>query len=248
MKLRATLTAALVGLGALLAPVLVAPSASAHGWISSPPSRQDHCAKRTVSFDCGGVQYEPQSVEAPKGSMQCSGGGGFTVLDNASLPWPRTSIDSTVTMRWQLTAMHATSTWEYFVDGRLHQTFDDGGARPPAVVEHTLTNLPAGDHTILARWNVADTVNAFYACVDVTVGGGGTAPAPEPTPEPTVPGPGQPGTPDGCDAAAWAAGTVYTNGDRVSHGGRLYEAKWWTLGENPANSGEWGVWRDLGAC
>src|SRR5690606_11312411 len=71
-RLRAVLLAAVVGAVAIIAPVAVAPSASAHGWITSPPSRQDHCAKGTTSFDCGSIKYEPQSVEAPKGSMQCS--------------------------------------------------------------------------------------------------------------------------------------------------------------------------------
>jgi predicted carbohydrate-binding protein with CBM5 and CBM33 domain len=153
------------------APSALVPQAQAHGWITNPPSRADHCAQGRVSFDCGGLQYEPQSVEAPKGSMLCSGGSAFTVVDDDSLPWPRTTVGGDVTFRWQLTAMHATATWEYFVDGRLVKTVDDGGARPGATVEHTLTGLPAGDHTVLARWNVADTVNTFYQCVDITVTG-----------------------------------------------------------------------------
>ena len=48
-KLRSALLAAAVGLLTVAAPVVVAPSASAHGWITSPPSRQDHCAKGTTS-------------------------------------------------------------------------------------------------------------------------------------------------------------------------------------------------------
>ncbi|HEU0307461.1 MAG TPA: Ig-like domain-containing protein, partial [Lysobacter sp.] len=47
---------------------------------------------------------------------------------------------------------------------------------------------------------------------------------------------------------AWSATTVYTGGQRVTYGGRNYEAKWWTQGDNPAQSGEWGAWKDLGAC
>jgi predicted carbohydrate-binding protein with CBM5 and CBM33 domain len=242
MRWRTALVTAVTGMLALLAPLAVAPTAAAHGWITNPPSRQDHCSNGTLSFDCGGLQYEPQSVEAPKGSMQCSGGSGFDVLDDESKPWPRTAIDSSVTMRWQLTAMHSTSTWEYFVDGVLHRTFDDGGAQPDAVVEHTLDSLPAGDHTILARWNVADTAMAFYACVDVTVGGdggGGTDPDPDPTPDPE---------PGDCEAAAWDPAAVYLNGDQVSHDGREYQAQWWTRGEDPSSAGEWGAWSDLGAC
>src|SRR5688500_9197322 len=153
------------------APSAFQPQAQAHGWITNPPSRADHCATGQVDFDCGGLQYEPQSVEAPKGSMQCSGGSSFSVLDDDSLAWPRTTISGDTTFRWQITARHSTSTWEYFVDGQLFKTVDDGGAQPGATVEHTLTGLPAGDHTIFARWNIADTVNAFYQCVDVTVSG-----------------------------------------------------------------------------
>ncbi|GAB6937273.1 lytic polysaccharide monooxygenase [Isoptericola variabilis] len=238
--LRSTLLAAAVGLLTVAAPLAVAPSASAHGWITSPPSRQDHCATRTVSFDCGGVQYEPQSVEAPKGSMQCSGGSGFSVLDDESKPWPRTTVGSSVSLQWKLTARHATSTWEYFVDGKLVKTIDDGGKQPDATVTHTLDNLPQGNHTIFARWNVADTANAFYACVDVNVGGTGQ-PDPDPTDPPTEPG--------DCEAPAWNRSSAYTGGTQVSYDGRTYQAKWWTQGDTPSSSaGEWAVWTDLGAC
>lgn len=49
--------------------------------------------------------------------------------------------------------------------------------------------------------------------------------------------------------AAWSATQVYTVTMRATLGGNLYEAKWWTRGESPAqNSTQWGVWRLLGAC
>ncbi|MEU6860809.1 glycosyl hydrolase family 18 protein [Glycomyces sp. NPDC046736] len=51
-----------------------------------------------------------------------------------------------------------------------------------------------------------------------------------------------------CESAAWQSGSVYVGGDRVSHQGREYRAKWWTTGETPGTTGEWGVWEDLGAC
>ncbi|MFB8230260.1 carbohydrate-binding protein [Cellulosimicrobium sp. NPDC055967] len=41
-----------------------------------------------------------------------------------------------------------------------------------------------------------------------------------------------------CTAPAWAAGSVYLGGANVSHEGRTYQAKWWTTGENPAQSGQ----------
>uniref|UniRef100_UPI00210BEEC0 carbohydrate-binding protein n=1 Tax=Chitinolyticbacter albus TaxID=2961951 RepID=UPI00210BEEC0 len=41
----------------------------------------------------------------------------------------------------------------------------------------------------------------------------------------------------------WAAASVYTQGNRVVYQGVVYEAQWWTQGDNPAQSGSWGVWR-----
>jgi predicted chitinase len=51
-----------------------------------------------------------------------------------------------------------------------------------------------------------------------------------------------------CNAPAWSATTVYVGGNVVVHSGRQYTAKWWTQGETPGTTGEWGVWRDDGAC
>ena len=41
----------------------------------------------------------------------------------------------------------------------------------------------------------------------------------------------------------WDASTVYVGGEQVYYNGKLYEAKWWTTGENPEKSGQWGVWK-----
>lgn len=166
--------AVVVGTLVLLSSLLSASAALAHGWITSPPSRQDHCAKGRVSFDCQGVQYEPQSVEAGKGSMLCSGGGRFPVLDDDSLPWPVTTVGATTTFNWTCTACHVTLNWEYFVDGRLLATVDGHMAQPASQFSHTVGNLPSGRHKILARWNIGDTTAAFYSCVDVNVGGSST--------------------------------------------------------------------------
>lgn len=45
---------------------------------------------------------------------------------------------------------------------------------------------------------------------------------------------------------AWDVGTTYNTGDRVSFNGKIYEAKWWTQGEYPDKSNEWGVWTFIG--
>ncbi|PFG43159.1 chitinase [Isoptericola jiangsuensis] len=101
------------------------------------------------------------------------------------------------------------------------------------------------------NYELANTIGARLAS------GPGTTPTPTPTPTPsstptptTTPTPSpSPTTPVTCTAAAaWSASKVYVGGNRVSHQGRLYEAKWWTTGENPTQSGQWGVWRDLGPC
>ncbi len=198
---------AAVALAFALLTAAPAPSAQAHGWISDPPSRQDLCYTGAVK-DCGPVQYEPWSVEAKKGSMQCSGGGRFTELDNESRAWPRQALKTNQVFTWDIVANHSTSTWEYFVDGRLHTTINDNGAMPPKRFTHTITNLPEGNHKIFVRWNIADTVNAFYQCIDAYITPGGN-PAPQPStsptpqPEPSTPAP-EPGS-GSCTATVRAA-------------------------------------------
>ncbi len=46
----------------------------------------------------------------------------------------------------------------------------------------------------------------------------------------------------------WSASQVYTAGNEVQHGGKIWRAKWWTQGNDPASSGEWGVWALVAAC
>nr|WP_281245011.1 family 20 glycosylhydrolase [Lentzea albida] len=56
------------------------------------------------------------------------------------------------------------------------------------------------------------------------------------------PGPGP------CTQPAWERGKVYTGGNVVSHNSRKWTAQWWTQGEEPGTTGQWGVWRDGGVC
>ena len=162
-------TAAVAAGTALAFTMLPAGTASAHGYISDPPSRQAQCAAGTV--ECGPIQWEPQSVEGPKGLMSCSGGNeAFAELDDDNYGWDVTPVDSTATFEWSLTAAHATAEWEYFIDGDLVDSFDEGGAQPPFNFSHDVDlSGYSGEQTVLARWNVADTEMAFYACVDVDI-------------------------------------------------------------------------------
>ncbi|MFA0654729.1 glycosyl hydrolase family 18 protein [Vibrio sp. 10N.222.49.C12] len=47
---------------------------------------------------------------------------------------------------------------------------------------------------------------------------------------------------------AWDSGAVYTGGDQVTQGGKVWEAKWWTTGEDPTTTGQWGVWKEIGSA
>jgi chitinase len=49
-------------------------------------------------------------------------------------------------------------------------------------------------------------------------------------------------------SAAWTSSQVYVGGDTVGHDGVEYRAKWWTQGEEPGTTGEWGVWESKGRC
>ncbi|WP_304505715.1 carbohydrate-binding protein [Andreprevotia sp. IGB-42] len=79
-----------------------------------------------------------------------------------------------------------------------------------------------------------------------------TQPSVVPTTGPTVPPTATPrptATPvPGSCYTAWGTDAVYLTGQRVTRNGRNYEAKWWTQGNDPTTSGQWGPWLDLGAC
>ncbi|MBP0455942.1 lytic polysaccharide monooxygenase [Streptomyces montanisoli] len=235
MHLKRRLAAVIgVGIAPLVAVCLPATTASAHGYVSSPPSRQAQCAAGVV--ECGPIKYEPQSVEGPKGLTSCSGGNAdYAELDDDSKNWTVTPVDSTTTFTWRLLARHATSNWQYFVAGQKVAQFNDGGAQPGATVTHQVNfgNI-TGRQKVLAVWNIADTANAFYACIDVNISGNG--------------GGGGPTGPGACTAPAWDAGTVYTGGETVTRDDHTWRAKWWVTGEDPTTSGQWGAWADLGPC
>ncbi|ASO21678.1 chitin-binding protein [Actinoalloteichus hoggarensis] len=159
--------------GAAITPLLLVSiptgTASAHGYVSDPPSRQAQCAARTVP--CGDIQWEPQSVEGPKGLTSCSGGNGrFSELDDDGKGWTVTPVGRTTSFNWTLTVSHATTTWQYYAGGTKVAEFDDGGARPGETVSHQVDfGNVSGRQKVLAVWNIADTPMAFYACIDVNI-------------------------------------------------------------------------------
>ncbi|MFE7655962.1 lytic polysaccharide monooxygenase [Streptomyces bottropensis] len=121
--------AAAVGLATTGAFVLSSGGATGHGYTDLPVSRQKLCQNGSVT-NCGDIQWEPQSVEGPKGfpgsgpadGRLCSGGNSrFNQLDASTRPgggaWPTTRVTGgqNYTFRWQFTAMHATSDFKYYV-------------------------------------------------------------------------------------------------------------------------------------
>ncbi|WP_340378786.1 lytic polysaccharide monooxygenase [Streptomyces sp. SS7] len=121
--------AAALGLTTAGALVLSAGGASGHGYTDLPVSRQKLCQNGTVT-DCGDIQWEPQSVEGPKGfpgsgaadgSICSANNARFAQLDSPRTPsggaWPATRVTGgrSYTFRWQFTAMHATTDFTYYV-------------------------------------------------------------------------------------------------------------------------------------
>ncbi|MFE9854627.1 lytic polysaccharide monooxygenase [Streptomyces sp. NPDC005780] len=188
--------AALVGLAVAGVSMFATSSANSHGYTDNPISRQKLCANGTVT-GCGNIQWEPQSVEGPKGfpaagpadGKICSGGNSqFAQLDDPrGGGWPATKVTAGqgFSFRWQFTARHATSDFRYYItkngwdptkpltraalESQPFMTVPYGNQQPPSTLTHqgTIPTQKTGKHIILSVWNVADTTNAFYACSDV---------------------------------------------------------------------------------
>lgn len=193
---RSKIGAALVGLAVTGVTLLATGSASSHGYTDSPISRQKLCANGTVQ-NCGNIQWEPQSVEGPKGfpaagpadGKICAGGlSQFAELNDprGGTGWPTTKVTAgqSYNFRWQFTARHATTDFKYYItkngwnpsqpltraalDTQPFLTVPYNNQQPPATLSHSGV-LPqrTGRHIILAVWTIADTANAFYTCSDV---------------------------------------------------------------------------------
>jgi chitin-binding protein len=163
-----------------------------HGYVSEPASR----AKLGAANNVGSVQYEPQSLEAPKGfplagpvdGKIASAGGMFGgILDQQSSDrWIKHDMVGGVNdITWYNTAPHRTAKWHYYItkkgwnsnapikrsDLELIGTFEYGGKQPERSVTHKV-NVPTdrnGYHIILAVWDIEDTTNAFYQVIDVNL-------------------------------------------------------------------------------
>lgn len=175
------------GLFILGASLFLAKTVQAHGYASDPPSRGAVCALGCVS-NCGDIQYEPQSVEGPKGfpaagppdGAICSAGNlRFAQLDDPRRIWPASPVNAGPrNVTWTFTAPHATAKYHYYITNNGPSvnranlteigTFQANGVKPGQSISHTVQLPPrSGRQVLLAVWDVADTTNAFYSCIDV---------------------------------------------------------------------------------
>ncbi len=183
-------------LAAVAVPLAMAVPANSHGFINLPPSRSALCGAGVVK-NCGDIQWEPQSVEGPKGfptrgpadGTICAGADArWAPLDNPrNGAWPTTKVTAggQQTFTWEIEARHSTTNFRYFLtkpgydptqkitranlDLTPFLTVPYNGRQPAATTTHTGT-LPTGrtgHHVVVAVWDVADTSNAFYSCTDV---------------------------------------------------------------------------------
>ncbi|MER5492939.1 lytic polysaccharide monooxygenase auxiliary activity family 9 protein [Streptomyces sp. NPDC002454] len=128
--MRKKMYAAMLGLATVGAMSFATGSASSHGYTEEPTSRQKACSNSGTVKGCGSIQWEPQSVEGPKGfpakgpadGKICSAGnGGFSALDHHKQPngnpWPTTKLTGgqNYNFKWKFTAAHATTDFKYYI-------------------------------------------------------------------------------------------------------------------------------------
>ncbi|HWW05089.1 lytic polysaccharide monooxygenase [Collimonas sp.] len=197
MKKALSCPAKLTLLLALTSPLAV----QAHGYIDAPKSRAFMC-KTQENSACGAIQYEPQSVEGPKGFPEAApadgtiAAGGLAQFSELNAQtqgrWKKVALKAGQhDFTWYFTAGHMTQDWRYYITKQgwnpnqelRRDSFEltpfciiKGGFAPVSNTHVTHScNIPAsrsGYHVILSAWNIADTGNAFYQVIDAEIQAG----------------------------------------------------------------------------
>ena len=156
-------------LGAIGSTLVVASPALAHGYVSAPPSRQALCASGAVA----GLRSDPVRAAERRGTQgpEVVRRRGFAVLraerQQPQLAGPRGRQERDLHLGddrpapdQQLGVLHRRQARSPRSTAATQQ--------PDAVVTHKvdLSAFP-GRQTVLAVWNIGDTANAFYSCVDL---------------------------------------------------------------------------------
>lgn len=160
--------------------------ASAHGYIGNSESDVVARAAMESNTDLGDVQYEPQSIEAPKGfSLDPSTGGpadgklasaGTDLAKNLDEQspdrWDENEVDAgqDLNLGWEYSAKHPTSKWHYYItkDGwDQNSPLSRSELQPLSTVEHDGTNPADGEaHQVeLPEGHTGDHV--IYAVWDI---------------------------------------------------------------------------------
>ncbi|AQS39861.1 hypothetical protein Sps_04778 [Shewanella psychrophila] len=177
--------------------LLASTGVMAHAYISTPGAEaRGYMCQLGKNSDCGPVQYEPQSLEAPKGFPQLgpvdgkiasAAQGNFSELDEQTpLRWTKNKMEAgPMTMTWHYKAKHKNQGFEYYMTKQswdpskplTRDSFDltpfcsiagDGQLTQDDMSHECTVPERSGYQIILGIWSVADTANAFYNVVDVT--------------------------------------------------------------------------------
>lgn len=99
-----------------------------HGYVNDPPSRAFLCNEKggKLNKNCGAVQYEPQSIEGPKGfpdkgpadgKIASAGKTNFKELDEQTASrWHKIQLTTGKhDFKWTATAKHKTKSWRFYI-------------------------------------------------------------------------------------------------------------------------------------
>ncbi|MEU0257623.1 glycosyl hydrolase family 18 protein [Streptomyces sp. NPDC006184] len=192
------------------------------------------CAGGAAADNCSGIEqntWDFTHVFAP-----FTGGGATTPSNDFSVALSPAS--GTVTAGRSATATVKTAVTK---GDAQSVKLSVSGAPAGVTASFNPTSVTAGGSSTLT---LATTSAAASGTYTVTVTGAGATGSHSAAYSLTITG----GSGSQCTAAPWAKATVYTGGQQVSYKGHTWKAKWWTTGEEPGTTGEWGVWQDLGAC
>ena len=120
-----------------------------------------------------------------------------------------------------------------------------------------------GKQVLVSVWERVDPGGEnFLSCSDLDFSGTPSpAPTPSPTPVPPVPTPtptppapspapvpSPTPVPGSCTGTEWSTSKVYATPTKIVYNGVEYKNDWWTQGDKPTDSGQWGVWKKTNAC
>ena len=138
-------------------------AANAHGYVGNEKSDVTARAAMPGNVNLGPIQYEPQSIEGPKGfsldpstggpadGKLASGGNHLAVNLDEQSPgrWVENEVTagSTIAIGWKYTAQHMTSKWHYYITKTgwdQNSPLNRAELQPLATVEHDGSLSPQG--------------------------------------------------------------------------------------------------------